>query len=63
MHERKDSYAYTFELTAQGVTLYLNEEERTIYAIDSNTEENVFTIPAPVMYDASGVSSTDVPMN
>lgn len=60
VHERKDSYAYTFELTAQGVTLYLNEEERTIYAIDSNTEENVFTIPAPIMYDASGVSSTDV---
>ena len=30
VHERKDSYAYTFELTAQGVTLYLNEEERTI---------------------------------
>lgn len=60
VHERKDSYAYTFELTAQGVTLYLNEEERTIYAIDSNTEENVFTIPAPIMYDASGVSSTDI---
>lgn len=53
VHERKDSYAYTFELTAQGVTLYLNEEERTIYAIDPNTEESVFTIPAPVMYDAS----------
>ena len=60
VHERKDSYSYTFELTAQGVTLYLNEEERTIYAIDSNTEENVFTIPAPIMYDASGVSSTDI---
>ena len=60
VHERKDSYAYTFELTAQGVTLYLNEEERTIYAIDSNTEENVFTIPAPIMDDASGVSSTDI---
>ena len=52
--ERKDSYSYYFELKLNGLTPTLTESG-DIELTDDDTGEVKYVIPAPVVYDASGV--------
>ncbi len=53
-----DSYSYEFTLGLNGLTAKL--ENGSILLCDSKTEEAVYHIPAPYMYDAEGALSYDV---
>ena len=52
-----DVYEYTFNITADGVTLSLDANGNIIGSIG---DEQSFVIPAPFMYDANGDISYDV---
>ena len=56
--EKQDDYSYSFELKANN--LVLNLKDNQIEACDKNTNEIIFVIPAPYMYDAKGISSDSV---
>jgi len=50
--DKLDEYVYSFELKANNLELELKDNE--IIASDKKTNEVVFEIPAPYMYDAKG---------
>ena len=56
--ELSNSYNYTFTLSLNG--LYAKLLNNEIILLDSNTDEIIFTIPAPYMYDAVGANSYNV---
>lgn len=56
-NNQKD-YSYSFELKANNLLLKLIDNE--IEACDKKTNEVIFKIPAPYMYDAKGISSDSV---
>ena len=56
---RADEYEYGFLLALGGLTATLHDSGRIILA-DEETEEEIYVIPAPYMYDANGVYSYDV---
>lgn len=60
LRKTKSSYTYRFLLQTEGLTLILDKESREILAKDPETEETIYRIPAPVMYDAAGADSTAV---
>lgn len=60
VHEMRESYVYAFEMSVQGLALSLEEQTGEIRAFDPDTQEDIFVIPAPVMYDAAGRSSHTV---
>ena len=60
LRKTKSSYTYRFLLQTEGLTLVLDKESREILAKDPETEETIYRIPAPVMYDAAGADSTAV---
>ena len=55
---RQNSYTYSFELSLNNLTAVL-AADGDIIILDPATNENVYTIPAPVMWDASGETSCD----
>ena len=58
VREKQDSYRYDFRLTLQGLTAALQEDGSVLLQdADGNA---VYSIPAPYMEDANGVSSTNV---
>lgn len=54
----QEQYVYTFEITAKKVELVL--EDGYIFAIDTETQEKVFTMPKPFAIDNAGELSMDV---
>ena len=58
LKKKQDDYSYSFELKANN--LVLNLKDNQIEACDKNTNEIIFVIPAPYMYDAKGISSDSV---
>ena len=59
VNAKSDEYTYTFNMKAQNVYLNINEDG-SITALSNDTNEVVFVIPAPFMYDAENRMSTDV---
>ncbi|MBQ8767460.1 MAG: DNRLRE domain-containing protein, partial [Clostridia bacterium] len=59
VNAKSDEYTYTFNMKAQNVYLEINEDG-SITALSNDTNEAVFEIPAPFMYDAENRMSTDV---
>ena len=58
VNSKQESYVYSFELKLNKLTAELSNG--SIILSDSTTGENMYVIPAPYMYDAEGVMSTDV---
>ena len=56
--DKQNDYTYSFELKANNLILKLIDNE--IEAYDKKTNEVIFKIPAPYMYDAKGLSSDSV---
>lgn len=56
--ERSANYSYTFTLALNGLIAKL--ENGNILLCDSSTDEVIYCIPAPYMYDAAGDESFDV---
>lgn len=52
--EKNDNYRYTFTLKLNNLTAALNSSGDVVIS-DSSTDEIVYIIPAPVVYDASDV--------
>lgn len=50
--ERKDSYSYTFTIKLNNLEAELNEDG-SVSIYDPDSEETVYVIPAPVVYDAN----------
>jgi RHS repeat-associated protein len=59
VNAKSDEYTYTFNMKAQNVYLKISEDG-SITALSNDTNEVVFVIPAPFMYDAENRMSTDV---
>ncbi len=59
VHSAADTYTYTFEFKAKGVSLK-QCEDGSIEVIANDTNEVVFIIPKPFMTDAEGRYSEDV---
>ncbi|MBE5888333.1 MAG: DNRLRE domain-containing protein [Lachnospiraceae bacterium] len=57
--EKKDSYQYTFTIKLNNLEAAL-EEDGSVNIYDPNTNQTVYRIPAGIMYDASGMSSSGV---
>lgn len=55
--EQSDNYSYTFTLDLNGLIAKL--ENGNILLCDSSTEDVVYCIPSPYMYDADGNESLD----
>jgi len=55
--EKKERYSYSFSLKCENVKAEYDEFAKKISFKDSVSDEEVFFIPAPVMYDALGVDS------
>lgn len=53
--EPSEAYRYTFTLQLNGLIAEL--EGGAVVLLDSDTEETIYRIPAPFMYDASGAES------
>ena len=58
--ERSESYRYSFNLKTTNLSYECDEKDRRIYFRDTETNELIFTIPAPYMYDADGAESENV---
>lgn len=58
VNSKQDSYTFSFELKLNKLTAELANGE--IILSDSTTGETMYTIPAPYMYDADNVMSTEV---
>lgn len=58
VNSQQESYVYSFELKLNKLTAELSNG--SIILSDSTTGEEMYVIPAPYMYDANGVMSTDV---
>ena len=50
--EQKDSYSYTFTVKLNNLEAELNEDG-SVSILDPDSEETVYVIPAPVVYDAN----------
>ena len=59
--DKADNYAYSFTMQLNNLTAELSEKG-SIYISDTSTHEVVYTIPAPVMWDAEYIRSNDVSM-
>lgn len=58
--ERSDSYEFAFELRTKNLKIFLNENKQAIEFYEMNPSvysKALFTIPAPIMFDASGAMS------
>ena len=58
VNNKQDGYTYSFELKLNKLTAELSNG--SIILLDSTTGEKMYEIPAPYMYDAKSVMSTDV---
>ncbi len=58
--EKAESYRYSFKLKTTNLSYEYTEKDRRIYFKDTETNELIFTIPAPYMYDAKGAESENV---
>ncbi len=58
VNEPQSDYAYSFRLSADGLTPVL-EEDGAVYLYDEN-DNPIYIIPAPYMYDANNILSFDV---
>lgn len=54
-----NNYEYQFTLNTDGLYAVLNSDG-TVSLLDEESDIERYTIPAPFMYDASGVMSYDV---
>ena len=54
--EKKDSYTYTFTLDLNNLTAAL-QEDGSIHITDPDSGEAKYRMPAPVVYDAAGVTA------
>ena len=59
IEKAQDAYDYSFTYELVGLVALLNEDG-SISLIDEVTEDGVYVIPAPYMYDAEGETSYDV---
>ncbi|MDE5984728.1 MAG: DNRLRE domain-containing protein, partial [Eubacterium sp.] len=59
VNEPTDDYTYPFEITANNLILTL-QEDSSIIAADSETEESIYIIPTMFMYDANNEVSQDI---
>ncbi len=57
LNEKFNKYEYEFFVKADGMTAVLEEDGSITFSAQG---DEIFTIPAPFMYDASGEKSTDV---
>ena len=58
--EKSESYRYSFNLKMDNLNYEYVEKDKRIYFKDTETNELIFTIPAPYMYDAVGAESENV---
>lgn len=58
VNNKQDGYTYSFELKLNKLTAELSNG--SIILLDSTTGKKMYEIPAPYMYDAKSVMSTDV---
>lgn len=60
VRKKQDSYCFKFEYKVIGLELRKSETGDKLEFYSSTTNNVVFTIPAPYMYDANNIKSTDV---
>jgi len=58
INSKQSSYDYSFDINADNLNLEL--KDNVISAYDNKTNEMIYEIPAPFMYDAANEFSTDV---
>ena len=58
IRKRAERYAFEFLMTAKNLTLTLDEDKKTLHAVQNGIE--TFGFPAPFMTDAAGQLNTDV---
>lgn len=54
-----DDYTFSFEISADHLKLSL-QEDKSIIAVDIETEESIYTIPPMFMYDSNGEACEDI---
>ena len=59
VNEKADEYSYTFTLKFKNLVPVCNDDN-SISLLDSKTNEEIYLIPAPYMYDANGEISNEV---
>ena len=60
--EKSDNYSYSFTMELNNLTAILNEKEEIIIS-EPSSDEAVYIIPAPVMWDANNVTSDKATMS
>ncbi len=61
--EKQDKYTYSFDMDFGELIPIVNNDNSIRIVNPKNTEETVFYIEAPYMYDANEVESTDIDMS
>ncbi len=59
VNEKQDKYIYSFNMDFGELTPVINEDN-SISLVESKTNETVFYIAAPYMYDANNMESSDI---
>lgn len=63
VNEKQNSYTYSFDMDFGELTPIVNEDNSIRVVNPEDTEETIFYIEAPYMYDANEVESTDIKMS
>ena len=62
VYEKQNDYTYKFDMDFGDLVPIVNEDN-SIRVVDPETEETVFFVGAPYMYDANDIESTDIDMS
>lgn len=63
VNEKQDNYIYSFDMDFGELTPIVNEDNSIRVVNPADTEETIFYIEAPYMYDANEVESTAIEMS
>ena len=63
VNDKQDKYIYSFDMDFGELTPIVNEDNSIRVVNPEDTEETIFYIEAPYMYDANEVESTDIEMS
>ncbi len=63
VNEKKNKYIYSFDMDFGELVPVVNEDNSVRLVDPENTEETLFYIESPYMYDANGIKSEDIDMS